>query len=359
MAETLHVMVHAVQSCGIVEKTGMELLVTLAQIIIALSGSGLWIIGLVYVIGGNNRRLRGLFVLYTCASIRIAISIAYIAVFRLTELYLLLAADRTAGLWITNGMLILGKAADCTFLITASIMAHRRTGTRGTAVLVWASGAWAVASAAVSIIGVLSPVPRALNAALNGLFFLILAGIAAEARFYPGTKNGVNALIRQAAGTALFAYLPLRFGVTLADAITSGGISSLYFVSIDLLFYFALNLRVYVFLAQAYRGRREAPDVREFCRALGFSTRERQIAELLLQDRAYKDIAASLFISLDTVKSHAKSIYRKAERKDRRDLIALYRGGSPQNHPLDSAGSPRGVILLPASAGDNAGQIGE
>ncbi|HOZ72651.1 MAG TPA: helix-turn-helix transcriptional regulator [Spirochaetales bacterium] len=53
------------------------------------------------------------------------------------------------------------------------------------------------------------------------------------------------------------------------------------------------------------------------------SPREREVAALLLDRYDYDAIAARLGISLNTVKSHARSIYRKYDIRGRKDLIAL------------------------------------
>ncbi len=47
------------------------------------------------------------------------------------------------------------------------------------------------------------------------------------------------------------------------------------------------------------------------------STREQEILDLLIKGYLYKEIAARLFISLDTVRSHIRNIYRKLEVQSR------------------------------------------
>lgn len=56
----------------------------------------------------------------------------------------------------------------------------------------------------------------------------------------------------------------------------------------------------------------------------GLSRREAQVAELLAEGLAYKEIASKLFISLSTVQTHVKQVYRKTDINSKmqlRDLI--------------------------------------
>jgi len=55
----------------------------------------------------------------------------------------------------------------------------------------------------------------------------------------------------------------------------------------------------------------------------GLSTREQEVANLLVKGISYKNIAEQLFISLPTVKSHASNIYRKCQVKTRNELTYL------------------------------------
>ena len=54
------------------------------------------------------------------------------------------------------------------------------------------------------------------------------------------------------------------------------------------------------------------------------TAREREILNLLVKGYSYKEIAASLFISVETLNSHIKNIYRKLDVHSRSELAAKY-----------------------------------
>jgi DNA-binding NarL/FixJ family response regulator len=51
------------------------------------------------------------------------------------------------------------------------------------------------------------------------------------------------------------------------------------------------------------------------------SERELDIAQHLFQDKTVSQIAAELYISANTVKTHVRSIYRKLDASNRKDAI--------------------------------------
>ncbi|MEM1178721.1 MAG: response regulator transcription factor [Acidobacteriota bacterium] len=58
--------------------------------------------------------------------------------------------------------------------------------------------------------------------------------------------------------------------------------------------------------------------------AFPLSDREWQVAELLVEGLRYRDIAARLFISLETVRTHVRRIYRKLAVRSRAELVARW-----------------------------------
>jgi DNA-binding NarL/FixJ family response regulator len=53
--------------------------------------------------------------------------------------------------------------------------------------------------------------------------------------------------------------------------------------------------------------------------------REKEILQLLMKGNSYKEIAAAIFISVETLNSHIKNIYRKLNVHSRSELAARYR----------------------------------
>ena len=66
------------------------------------------------------------------------------------------------------------------------------------------------------------------------------------------------------------------------------------------------------------------------------SEREREILDVLLKGLSYKDIGDQLFISVNTVKTHTKSIYSKLGFKNRIELLTTL-------IPFEAVKSPEGV----------------
>lgn len=58
----------------------------------------------------------------------------------------------------------------------------------------------------------------------------------------------------------------------------------------------------------------------------GFSPREVEVARLLLQRTPYKQISAQLFVSENTVKTHVRNIYKKADVSSREELLEKLSG---------------------------------
>lgn len=57
------------------------------------------------------------------------------------------------------------------------------------------------------------------------------------------------------------------------------------------------------------------------------SAREIEVSKLLIEGMTYKQVAAQLFISPDTVRHHIKNIYRKLEINSRIELVREFRMG--------------------------------
>lgn len=57
---------------------------------------------------------------------------------------------------------------------------------------------------------------------------------------------------------------------------------------------------------------------------LHLTSREKEILNLLIKGYSYKEIAAALFISVETLNSHIKNIYRKLDVHSRSEISAKY-----------------------------------
>lgn len=57
---------------------------------------------------------------------------------------------------------------------------------------------------------------------------------------------------------------------------------------------------------------------------LNLTSREKEILNLLIKGYSYKEIAAALFISVETLNSHIKNIYRKLDVHSRSEISAKY-----------------------------------
>jgi DNA-binding CsgD family transcriptional regulator len=118
------------------------------------------------------------------------------------------------------------------------------------------------------------------------------------------------------------------------------GNNNFLFIGSFLLILFVLSLAIfYLFIhyASSYSARLLAGELNltppvytpqsglspEFIKKYGLTVRETEIAVALLQGKSDKDIGASLYISINTVKSHLKIVYRKTGAPGRYALIAL------------------------------------
>jgi DNA-binding CsgD family transcriptional regulator len=88
-------------------------------------------------------------------------------------------------------------------------------------------------------------------------------------------------------------------------------------------FYTTWNVLFLVFTWNKYvqKGDTDTSSLKDFYQDCGLSRREREILELLLKGKTYREIMEILFISMPTVKTHVSSIYRKTETKNRTQLL--------------------------------------
>ena len=91
--------------------------------------------------------------------------------------------------------------------------------------------------------------------------------------------------------------------------------------------YAVFAVSVYMFLTKHYTVNYEPPMddlmtyAEQFYTQYNISEREREIIEALAKGKTNKEIASELFISINTVKTHIKNIYRKLDIKNRVQLL--------------------------------------
>jgi len=262
-----------------------------------------------------------------------------------------LAADRDLGVLLIDGAAWLVFAGRFAALFSAASAVRSlvaavpgaRAPTRGSSPWI-ISAAWAAAYIACRAGA--SALPIAALPALDSAFLAVAAAypaiLAALALLFLRESRPRRAQLgfeRAVAAAAAWGYLPARLILVLADAALERGVPPLAFAWIDAGFLFALNLALY--LRFAFGGARGAGGAgagesgEAFlarCEAFGLSKREIEVASILVSSGSYKDAASALGISADTIKSHAKSLYRKTKARDRFELLGIL-GPSPGNPP--------------------------
>ncbi len=315
------------------------------------SGLGIWILGLVKTSTDRGPRARGLFILYTGLGAQIAAEIFLAALSMLRDVQAALAADRELGVLLIDGaawLIFAGRfaalfaAASAGRALAATVPRARAT-SRG--LPPWAlPAAWAAAYIACRVGA--SALPIAALPALDAAFLAvaaaypsILAALALRFLRESRPRRAQLGFERAVAAAVAWGYLPARLILVLADAALSRGVPPLAFAWIDAGFFLALNLALYLRFAfggargAGGAGAREAGEAfLARCETFGLSKREIEVASILVSSGSYKDAASALGISADTVKSHAKSLYRKTKARDRFELLGIL-GPSPENPP--------------------------
>jgi LuxR family transcriptional regulator, maltose regulon positive regulatory protein len=323
----------------------MVALAVILQAGIAFSGIGVWICAL-----AASRRDPGLLAasllwLYTGLALAFAAEASLVAAYRLRDLQALFATDRALAAAFIEGMPILAFAGRCAALYFAASAASLLVGSARGASGAAAAGTWAAAWIGCRISAFLVPpedlpLADAAFAAVSAAYPAILALFAARYLSASRRSRGGRSLERAVAAAALFAYLPARLGLAVADALTARGVPLLAPAWVDSAAFLALNAALFARIASGPRGLARSPSSTsgpgprsapalaeatfdEHCAAFGLSRREIEVASLLISRSSYKEVASELCISTDTVKSHAKSLYRKTKARNRFDLLLI------------------------------------
>lgn len=185
----------------------------------------------------------------------------------------------------------------------------------------------------VSLHGVIDVVPTAINTGGFACFFNLMWYFAAVLAVHD-KRNRLPFLIAllffsSQLGQLLGALVPAQF----SNAFSSGLTYLLLLVSTLFMYYRAKTAQRSIrkddvsesaFLAGT-EDRLEDGAADLWIQRFGFSSREAEIAMLLVRRTPYKQISAGLFISDNTVKTHVRNIYRKAGVSSREKLVETLR----------------------------------
>jgi len=98
-----------------------------------------------------------------------------------------------------------------------------------------------------------------------------------------------------------------------------------YGLEFSIIFYLTWNIISIIYVVQYFLSRTaivRAPTItQEFIKKYSISEREREIIELIIKGYSNKQIAETLFISLQTIKNHVYNIFRKVGVESRTKLI--------------------------------------
>ena len=185
----------------------------------------------------------------------------------------------------------------------------------------------------VSLHGVIDVVPTAINTGGFACFFNLMwyfaAVLAVHDKKYRLTFLVALLFFSSQLGQMLGALVPTQF----SNAFSSGLTYLLLLVSTLFMYYRAKTAQKNL----GKDGMSEDPfsiegeecledsAVDAWIQRFGFSAREAQIAMLLARRMPYKQISAGLFISDNTVKTHVRNIYKKADVSSREELVEALR----------------------------------
>ncbi len=304
----------------------MRAILVLVQLLVCCSG-----IPLVFVMAGHavSRREPGCaraFVAYLGVSLLVLVDAVATAAYRLEDFFVALAANESlasAFLDILGVLVVIGQGS---WLVAASGFGRgsRTRKSRAPEFATSAALAWIIAILVVFAFG--SPRFGSFDAAaaLQALFRVLSAWFLVRAIRVPeggGLSSGLSAIAKAALGV----FMPLESACWLAERVVPA-FGPEPARALRLVGFLVLTVGLY---RRHYSLPRALPakDGAEFLEACGLSLRERDVASRLAAGERYKTIAETLCISVDTVKSHAKAVYRKTGARDRLELIGRARRG--------------------------------
>lgn len=192
------------------------------------------------------------------------------------------------------------------------------------------------------IIAVIIALPQSLQLSENRFLFLYrnIGGLLKSLCFYGFlyyVAFFINAIIKKIADRGVkkilkalvllqFVFYPVMFTETM---LIGAGVLR-YEIGTFSLFYFLFNILWLYFMSRylyfpEIKIMDETEALDNYSRIYSISSREKEVAQLLLEGLSYKEIGARLFISYETVKSHVNNIYLKSNVKSKMELAGLIR----------------------------------
>lgn len=289
----------------------MSLLHLIVQFVILSSGFGLWVILLCRMVAKSDEKAGKIFILYTMISILILVNIFLFLSYRVDSLYMpLLNSLFFKWMIFRFTPLFYSVMKWATLLFFACVFATGRD-----KIFYPVLGAAVLNILFLLIQGDFNP---AVRLAGNGLTVLYGAYVFNEFR----RKSGVGG--KKAMGLFMVLYLPVQILNTVLKFPFLTDLDPGVYIYHRLILFFLFSLSYLINLHVSRPGEKPFPnDLESFCRDCGLSTREEEVFRLLIDHFSYRDIMDRLFISLDTVKSHSRNIYRKTGVKNRNELCRL------------------------------------
>jgi DNA-binding CsgD family transcriptional regulator len=332
----------------------MKTLSVLIQALLSFSGIGIWIASLFSALREKKGPYMAFFLLYAALFTHILTASSLITAYQLEGITALLARNgAAASVFIAIALFAKTTSRFLALLAVAWILKRYRSRIFGFIGLM-AALVWIIILSAQEGFGIFPPWT---DLGMKVFFDSILLMDGLFLIFTRGSANEEPKALRPISMWALFGYLPLHIALMSVDFLMPHGLSPLLFIYADLVFFLALNLYLYWRLSHAVHrprlSRDEGMSIESLSEEFTLSPRESEIAALLLNGLAYKVMAQTLCISPDTVKSHAKSVYRKTGCRNRQELLRLV-GNHPYFTPEVHRITPKGDT----GAGSAGGTLG-
>lgn len=168
--------------------------------------------------------------------------------------------------------------------------------------------------------GYLIGVHAGINYTLIALFLLLPLLLLLRTRIIP--QERLKLMVRSA-GFILFAFACLDAVVMVLASPWNIFASMLSSLAMNLLLLVKFGSFVSAYYGPLIEATASHPDLERICAEYHFSTRERDIIQMILKGKSNKEIEQELFISPHTVKNHIYHIFQKAGINSRGQLVSM------------------------------------